>query len=89
MVRLNISMEKLLRKIEEEAQQAKLCAGEARIRERIHAIKALCELILDEGSTAEKTASASIPQSISQLPYEQSQKIKIDEEANGDSLFDF
>lgn len=90
---MNISVQKLLGKIEEELRQAKSSDSEARMREKIYAVKTLCELVLEEQSS-----SANAPQSFStpapiqtpvMNPYGQVQKMKIDEESNGDSLFDF
>lgn len=93
---LNISIQKVLGKIEEELNQAKGIGSEARIRERIHAIKALCELALDESSRPAEIVATQTPRSpapVVQTQMLQSvgqpQKMHIDEESNGDSLFDF
>ena len=48
---MNISVEKLLHKIEEELKEAKGTNSNAKIRERVHAIKTMCELILEESTT--------------------------------------
>jgi hypothetical protein len=45
---MNISLQKLLLKMEEELKRAKSAESEAVKRERIHSIKTLCELVLDE-----------------------------------------
>jgi hypothetical protein len=45
---VNISVQKLLMKMEEELQQARTSQKTESLRERIHSIKILCELILDE-----------------------------------------
>jgi hypothetical protein len=45
---MNISLQKLLLKMEEELMRAKSADSEAVKRERIHSIKTLCELVLDE-----------------------------------------
>ncbi|MDF2570799.1 MAG: hypothetical protein K0R55_2403 [Sporomusa sp.] len=45
---MNISVDKLLSKIEQELQQAKNSSKSESLRERVHSIKILCELILDE-----------------------------------------
>lgn len=90
MVGLNISVHKLLAKMEEELRQAKLSDNEGHMRERIHAIKTLCELLLEDQSKIEKKVQAAsspaayIPSQVVSPP-----KLKMDEEANGDSLFDF
>lgn len=45
---MNISFQKLLMKMEDELRLAKTADTEAAQRERIHSIKTLCELVLDE-----------------------------------------
>ncbi len=52
---MNISVEKLLHKIEEELKEAKGTNSDAKIRERVHAIKTMCELILEESTTVTST----------------------------------
>jgi hypothetical protein len=106
---VNISMQKLLSKMEEELKRAKAAESEAMQRERIHSIKTLCELVLDEPPENNRgfTAPAkqvvqqqyiqpqpSIPQQ--QMPVNQPspmipqpKKLQMEDEANGDSLFDF
>ncbi|TKC16872.1 YwdI family protein [Robertmurraya kyonggiensis] len=90
---MNISVQKLLGKIEEELRQAKSSDSEARMREKIYAVKTLCELVLEEQSSSSNTLqSFSTPAPIQTQrmnPYGQVPKMKIDEESNGDSLFDF
>jgi hypothetical protein len=92
---LNISVQKLLGKIEEELRQAKQSDTEAKMREKIYAVKTLCELVLEEQpsqETAVKTLSPSPAPVQTQMlnpTYGQPPKMKIDEESNGDSLFDF
>lgn len=82
-------MHKLLGKIEEELRQAKLSNSEAHIRERIHAVKTLCELVLDEQPNIEKQVQAVPSPTIIPSQVVSPRKMKVDEEANGDSLFDF
>ncbi|USK54863.1 YwdI family protein [Cytobacillus solani] len=90
---LNISVQQLLRKIEEELHEAKGNINEARIRERIYSIKSLCELILDE----QVQLAAPKKSFVSQEPVHQAQpvsiqhpkRLEIEDDANGDSLFDF
>ena len=90
---MNISVQQLLRKIEDELKQAKSSNFEARIRERIHAIKALCELALDESpkSISQPEKAPSVSFSKEQIINVQSRpaRLKMDDEANGESLFDF
>ncbi|GLB59124.1 YwdI family protein [Cytobacillus sp. NCCP-133] len=91
---MNISVQKLLGKMEKELLEAKTGQSEARIRERVQAIKALCELVLEESDTVISTpAAASSSRTYSAPAAEpanlQPKKMKMDDEANGDSLFDF
>jgi hypothetical protein len=100
---VNISVQKLLAKIEAELKQAKNSQKEENLREKIYSIKILCELILDEQheKSEESWSTAAIqkpapgqqiyqPQVVQQpavMP--QPKKLEIDDGANGDSLFDF
>lgn len=96
---MNISVQQLLAKIEDQLIEAKISNTDARIRERVYAIKSLCELVLEEegkeGVTYQQPvrkpsfqpmeAPLTIPKQTIQT---QTNKIKMDE-GNGDSLFDF
>lgn len=93
---MDISIQKLLGKIEDELKQARVSGSEAHRRERIHAIKALCELALDERPKAEEVFKPN--PSVSSTSFMQAQmingvgqppKMGMDDESNGDSLFDF
>lgn len=89
---LNISIQQLLRKMEEELQEAKGITNEARIREIVYSIKSLCELILDERvqPTAPKnTFNSQQPVYPAQPTTIQQPKHLEEDDANGDSLFDF
>lgn len=90
---MNISVQKLLGKMEKELLEAKASPSEARIRERVQAIKALCELVLEESDAVSTSAAASISHTYSapaaQPANLQPKKMQMDDEANGDSLFDF
>lgn len=91
---MNISVQQLLGKIEDELKQAKASGSEARIRESIHAIKALCELALDEkpqaGQPVEKPVIPVLPkEQIIPAVQGQPRRLKMDDDANGESLFDF
>lgn len=90
---LNISVQQLLRKIEEELHEAKGNTNEARIRERIYSIKSLCELILDEQVVPPATKSTLVPQQPAQqvqsVSIQQPKRLEMEDDANGDSLFDF
>jgi hypothetical protein len=89
-LKLNISVQKCLEKIEEELATV----NEKTIREKVYSIKILCELILDEKQI--KTESPAMlqaaPKPFIQQPALQTvqpKKLVVDDEANGDSLFDF
>jgi sensor domain CHASE-containing protein len=93
---VSISMKKLLQKMEEEILNAKQSSSETRIRERIQAIKTLCELILDEpeakqhqfsSKTTVPTATVSVdnPKRV----IHNHERLQTDDGANGESLFDF
>ena len=100
---MNISVEKLLHKIEEELKEAKGTNSDAKIRERVHAIKTMCELILEESTTVTSTTTtlANINKlsnlivsnptyrgQVASMPNQQ-ERLIIDEESNGESIFDF
>ena len=98
---MNISVEKLLHKIEEELKEAKGTNSDAKIRERVHAIKTMCELILEESTTVtSSTTTISYVNNASNLVVSnpayrgqvasmpnQQERLIIDEESNGESDF--
>ncbi|GHH97978.1 YwdI family protein [Neobacillus kokaensis] len=102
---MNISVQKLLAKMEEELMQAKAASKQENLRERIYSIKILCELILDEKqakaaeSWNEPVIGRPVPVVVPQQPAVpivqqpvstlQLKKLELEDEANGDSLFDF
>ncbi|WP_079506198.1 YwdI family protein [Mesobacillus jeotgali] len=109
---MNISLQKLLLKMEEELNLAQSAQSEAAQRERIQSIKTLCELVLDEpqqlgasksgqrNSTQQQSVQQFVPAQpvfaqpqipVSQQPsmVPQPKKLQMEDEANGDSLFDF
>jgi len=102
---MNISVDKLLAKIDDELKLAKTSTKEENLRERIYSIKILCELILDEKQAGAKPATAAYQPQVTQQVYqqplmnqpvfqqgsslEQPKKLNMENEANGDSLFDF
>ena len=70
---MNISMEKLLAKMEAEWEGAKKAATTAEAREKIHSLKTLCELLLDEPIGSERNTAPrqpSIPPQIYHAPLE-------------------
>jgi hypothetical protein len=84
-----ISVEQLLQKMESELQKAKQAQGSAKLREHVHSIKILSELILEEksGGVAEVVSVATSSQIVPQAPL--ATKKWNEDDANGDSLFDF
>jgi Family of unknown function (DUF5327) len=95
---VNISVEKLLRKIEEELTLAKNSPRPENLREKVYSIKILCELILDEKQRPQEAPQNPVPafQPVTVQPsfvqpvtLNQPKKIEMEDEANGDSLFDF
>lgn len=83
---MNIPLPKLLEKMEKELNEAKLAKSESLLKERIYAIKTLCDLVLEEKIEArEKDA---FPRPV--IKTNNIQETKLEEiDANGDSIFDF
>ncbi|MEH7272073.1 YwdI family protein [Neobacillus vireti] len=95
---MNISVDKLLRKIEDELHLAKNSPKQENLREKVYSIKILCELILDEKQNLQVPSPPTTPayqpvmaQPSFQQPVSlnQPKKLEMEDEANGDSLFDF
>jgi hypothetical protein len=69
---VNISVQKLLTKIEEELKLAKISTKEESLREKVYSIKILCELILDEKQAKnEALLNVPIPPVITQQVFQQ------------------
>ncbi|MGD7042903.1 YwdI family protein [Jeotgalibacillus proteolyticus] len=97
---MSISEEQLLAKIEQQLGQAKN-ASSAQKREHLHAIRTLCDLALDNNAPRtealnsvenvriplKQTPAYSAPAQPVSLPQEK--PVKMEDGANGDSLFDF
>jgi hypothetical protein len=95
---VNISVEKLLMKIEEELKLAKNNTRQENLREKVYSIKILCELILDDKQVQQESKPTPLPtfQPVASQPsfaqpvsLNQPKKLEMENEANGDSLFDF
>ncbi|MDR4890298.1 YwdI family protein [Fredinandcohnia sp. QZ13] len=95
---MNISVGKILDKMQQELQMAKSEASEQKVRERLMAIRTLCDLVLDE-APAEVRRVETVPvqpmpkvvqpiQTMQPTTIQNSTKLEEDD-ANGDSLFDF
>jgi hypothetical protein len=98
---MNISHVSLINKMEQELSKAKKAERAQNIREHLHSIKAMCEVMLENGGqqsgSAVFTNEVNQPQMAAPLGNQQSQTVKMTEEskletddgANGDSLFEF
>lgn len=93
---MNISVQRLFAKMEEELKLAKSNHNEKFIREKVYSIKILCELILDEKLVENEQSinNTMIPVTKNQpylTPTSLNQPKRVDDEdgANGDSLLDF
>lgn len=84
--------------MDQELQAAKSSGTNSQVRERVQAIKTLCELVLESqmGETTRELPRANpmVPTNEKQIltpsPLQtQPKKLQIDDESNGDSLFDF
>lgn len=94
---MDISINKLLNKIGAELAEANKAGSEAKIRERVQAMKAICELILDEAPAVQKVETVRViqpaqqvfvPQSAPQIMPRQ-ERMVMEDDANGESIFDF
>lgn len=89
-----ITNETIVKQIEKLTTEAAHAVTEQQTREKLAAIRALCDVVLDEKVISPKPASAnSMRTTISSPVYSQpvaipAQKLEEDD-ANGDSLFDF
>ena len=89
-----ITYESIVKQIEKLTTEAAHASTEQQAREKLAAIRALCDVVLDEKISSPKPASInSMSTTISSPVYTQpvaipAQKLEEDD-ANGDSLFDF
>lgn len=96
---MNVSYRALLEKMEHELRRAKEVQDGSQLHKHMYAIKALAEVILEEGKTAGASRqaspivkpyiSASTPVASEPLTITSPEPIKTEDGANGDSLFDF
>jgi hypothetical protein len=98
---MSISVGKLLDKIEEELVEAKKFHSDARVRERVYAMKTMCELILEESSAVSHVEPTNVRSTATNMAaptpapvqsttlVSQPKRIRMNDEANGDSIFDF
>ncbi|MCM3162446.1 YwdI family protein [Metabacillus litoralis] len=100
---MNIPISKLLSKMEAELMKAKNSSSSKEVREKVAVIQSLCEIILDEKSEVQvQRLSSPSSSEINHLELQKmmgnmstvvknptSEKLVKEEDANGDSLFDF
>lgn len=85
-----ISYEAVLLQMEQLVQNAKHTPNEQHMREQLTAVKALCDVILGQAASTSQQVSPAIQKSQA-LPLQQtmpSEKLQ-EQDANGDSIFDF
>ena len=86
-----ITYEAVLTQMEQALVQAKNAQNEQQMREQLTAIKALCDIVLQQ--KAPKVAVAPVVQQVPMMPQTQiapMSQVKMQEsDANGDSIFDF
>lgn len=90
---MSISVDQLLRKIESELHKAKGAGNASSLRENVHSIKVICELILENDKGSVSNVGKVLPTAVTPVqtlsPVNLSVKKLDEEEANGESLFDF
>ncbi|QWU06571.1 YwdI family protein [Heyndrickxia coagulans] len=79
-----ITTEMLLEKMEQELAKAKQAMPAEQFREHIYAVKALCEVLLESQPEQPLPASPSVPKTVLKP-----EPLKMEDGANGDSIFDF
>ncbi|TQR08751.1 YwdI family protein [Psychrobacillus soli] len=89
-----ISSEHILMQIDKQLQQAKTTGNEQSKREALAAIRALCDLVLDSVPSASLQAPSVVQvprvvQAVSVAPTIQQPVALKEDDANGESLFDF
>ncbi|MEK5330082.1 YwdI family protein [Lysinibacillus sp. FSL W8-0992] len=87
-----ISYEAVIQQLEKQLASAKNTTNDQQIREALTAIRALCDVVLDLPTDSAQIQPKHLPQMLSteQMPSTlNTAKIKHDDGANGDSIFDF
>jgi len=85
---LEISVDKVLMKMADEVSKARSDVEKSKLRERLIAIRTLCDVILDEKSDTDRS-TPQVTQTVYHSPVTQKTVKLVDEGGNGDSLFDF
>jgi hypothetical protein len=84
---MQVPIQKVLTKMQEEIERAKHSNNEGKVREHLLVIRSLCELVIEQESNPEKPKQSMV---FSQQPSLTTQASKLKEdEGNGDSIFDF
>ena len=83
-----ISNDQLLMQIDKQLQHAKITGNEQTKREALAAIRALCDLALESGPEPFSQAT-SVAQAVPMAPTIQQPVALKEDDANGESLFDF
>lgn len=88
---MDISLQKLLAKMEEQIKGARAASSASEMREKIHTIQTLCELVLDEpkAGPAPEPKISMIQQGPVPATLQQPKRLEAKGGANGESLFDF
>lgn len=86
---MSISHERILRKMEEQLHKAKNTNHVPTIREHVQSIKSLCEVILEEQEETVQSFTSDEPKVVSSQPVLLEKRLKAEDGANGDSIFDF
>jgi hypothetical protein len=86
---LTISIATVLAKMEAELRRARAADSPQRVREHVAAVRALCDLVLEEEEKRE-VPSVSLPEAATLLIQQgKGERVDIGDDANGPSLFDF
>ncbi|MBZ5202167.1 YwdI family protein [Planomicrobium chinense] len=84
-----IDAQRILREIEKHTAQARK-GDPAKVRESIAAVRALCDLLLEDDQSPMDTKPRAIPLASPQVqPVSSASKLQEEDGANGDSLFEF
>jgi len=87
---MSISYKTLLEKMEIEIRKARGANGEHELKGHLYAVKALAELALEgEVSGNFTTQKNTVLENVQTISNPSQEPVKMDDGANGDSLFDF
>ncbi|RDU37434.1 hypothetical protein DRW41_06195 [Neobacillus piezotolerans] len=90
---MNIHIKTLLAKMEEELVRAKAAEKEDELREKLYSIKTLCEVVLADSTKPVQVERRPLTERPFQAArfqaQDQGKKLVLDDDANGDSIFDF